>query len=60
MPDECFKRNQPPQPFSPEGTGLTVRELDEWAEGLAQTIEAYHAQVDACRELNDQRDDDGS
>jgi hypothetical protein len=60
MPEECFKRDQTAHPFSPEGTGLTIRELDEWAESLVQTIEAYRARADVCRQLNEQREVDQS
>lgn len=56
MPDECFEEHQTPA-FSTEGTVLTVRELDDWAEGLVQTVEAYREQARTCRALNEQRDD---
>jgi len=57
MPEECFKRDQTPQTFS-EGTGLTIRQLDRWAEALVQTIEAYRARMEVCEQLNQQREVD--
>jgi hypothetical protein len=54
MPDKCFKDHQPPQPFSSEGR-LPVGQLDDWAEGLAITLEKEWATNAECRLLNDQR-----
>ncbi len=54
MPVECFEEHET-LAFSPEGTGLTIRQLDDWAERLVQTVEAYRDQARTCRALNDQR-----
>ena len=54
LPDKCFKDHQPPQPFSSEGR-LPVGQLDDWAEGLAITLEKEWATNAECRMLNEQR-----
>lgn len=54
MPDKCFKDHQPPQPFSSEGR-LPVGQLDDWAEGLAITLEKEWVTNAECRTLNEQR-----
>lgn len=54
MPEKCFKDHQPPQPFSSEGR-LPVGQLDDWAEGLATTLEKEWATNAECRDLNEQR-----
>ncbi len=53
MTDKCFEEHKP-QAF-PEGDVLTIRQFDDWAEGLVQTIIAYRDQVMECRKLNEQR-----
>ena len=54
LPEKCFKDHQPPQPFSSEGR-LPVGQLDDWAEGLAITLEKEWATNAECRDLNEQR-----
>lgn len=54
LPEKCFKDHQPPQPFSSEGR-LPVGQLDDWAEGLAITLEKEWVTNAECRTLNEQR-----